>query len=772
VAPKKEKKSFFSYVADGWRSGWARGGITREPGFLSRLLDAAGGIRGSKHPDELRETIALRAEVAELWAASPLAGADPDEWVKDLLIEALDSVEVCPASPILFAMDGVVRSLMFEDGLTGVPDPDFSQELTLEEGMTLRRYLYAQRRFLRNYDRYMEVWRRKLVIILAGVMSHFPPEVFWDDEEEGDQAFSVALPDLLVDAPECIERLIVTLDDSDVTETKLFERTREQLLDNLLVASGMPAGARRQDEVKKPFVPPTKQAGLTGGELAATYLSGTPFAELFDVSIPFGIPQAARFEHCHIVAGTGHGKTQTLQAMLARDLEAARRGECSVIVIDSQGDLISTITRLEHFRPQAEASLADRLVLIDPNDIEHPVCLNLFDVGQERIEQYGVVEREKIINGTVSLYSYIFGALLGAELTQRQAVIFEYLARLMFQIPDATIITLLDLLEDGELFRPYMARLSGTSRRFFEREFFDRSFDQNKKQIRARLWGLLSNPTVERMFAHPRNKVDVFEAVNRGSVLLINTAKDLLKAQGCSFLGRFFIALIWQAAIQRAVLPRSGRLPTFVYIDEAHDYFDESVDGLLNQARKFGFGVTLAHQHLEQPSRALLASLMASTSVKLAGGVNDKDARAFAREMRCNEDFIRDMRKRERDTEFACWIKNVTMRPLRLAVPFGVLESMPRLERGDYQALLAMNRARYAATEADTIDMPDVFEAVAEDEAPCYGRAPRDAEVSVDGEEVRPPREGSAGEEREASRGASTRPRPSPSSLDDEDFFE
>jgi hypothetical protein len=44
------------------------------------------------------------------------------------------------------------------------------------------------------------------------------------------------------------------------------------------------------------------------------------------------------------------------------------------------------------------------------------------------------------------LYDYIFGGLLGAELTQKQNVIFRYLARLMLAIPDAIILTLKDVM--------------------------------------------------------------------------------------------------------------------------------------------------------------------------------------------------------------------------------------------------------------------------------------------------------------------------------------
>ena len=68
----------------------------------------------------------------------------------------------------------------------------------------------------------------------------------------------------------------------------------------------------------------------------------------------------------------------------------------------------------------ALSSIADRIVLIDPNDIEYPPCLNLFDFGLERLTRYDIVEREKLVNGAIALYEYMFGALLGADLTQRQ----------------------------------------------------------------------------------------------------------------------------------------------------------------------------------------------------------------------------------------------------------------------------------------------------------------------------------------------------------------
>ena len=176
----------------------------------------------------------------------------------------------------------------------------------------------------------------------------------------------------------------------------------------------------------------------------------------------------------------------------------------------------------------------------------------------------------------------MFGALLGAELTQKQGVIFRYLARLMMAIPGATIHTLLDIMQEPELVQPHVGKLDGLARRFFEREFPQANFDDTRQQILNRLWGVLANPVLERMFASERNAIDLFSALNEGKIVLINTAKDLLKRDGCQILGRFFIAMVAQAAIERSTIPPNRRRSTFVYVDEAYEYFDDQIEELLN----------------------------------------------------------------------------------------------------------------------------------------------------------------------------------------------
>jgi hypothetical protein len=56
--------------------------------------------------------------------------------------------------------------------------------------------------------------------------------------------------------------------------------------------------------------------------VAKAYFGGTPLADFLATPLPFAIPFHTRFEHTHIVGGSGHGKTQLLQHLLLRDLDA------------------------------------------------------------------------------------------------------------------------------------------------------------------------------------------------------------------------------------------------------------------------------------------------------------------------------------------------------------------------------------------------------------------------------------------------------------------
>tara|TARA_R110002074_G_scaffold104113_4_gene224729 strand:- start:5950 stop:8025 length:2076 start_codon:yes stop_codon:yes gene_type:complete len=432
---------------------------------------------------------------------------------------------------------------------------------------------------------------------------------------------------------------------------------------------------------------PIYPADYKGDDVIDMYLAGTQLRDLFSLRTPFEIPKERRFEHMHIVAGSGHGKTQTLQYFIAKDLDAVAAGDKSVVVIDSQGDLINNILRAKVLPPE-------QIVLIDPEDISFPVSLNLFSVGQERLEHYDPLERERLTNSIIELYDFVLGSLLSAGMTAKQSVVFRYVTRLMFHIPDATIHTLRELIEPGGTakYQDHIAKLDGTPRRFFETEFDSKEFANTKTQVLRRLYGVLENQTFERMFSHPQSKFDMFTEINAGKLILINTCKSLLKEQGTEVFGRFFIALIAQAAQERATLPVRDRIPTMVYIDEAQDYFDQNISVILSQARKYKVGMVMAHQYLGQLSNGLQEAFEANTSIKLAGGVSARDARALSGQLAVDAQMIQHQPK----GTFATFIRGLTDRAVPMSWPFFILEDLPNTTKEERAAIRQHSRASYA----------------------------------------------------------------------------
>lgn len=709
-------------------------------------------VAGGTVSRELEATRASWAETEAAWRASSFASQPLSDLVLDFVRSLFPHMPRMPATPILVALCEATETI-----LRGEPIGEYEANWAIiasdvEAAVELRQMMVRRRRWCLDYGRMIRIVDRQLRGAYLDLISALPEGAFSEWDGESPQGFGVPLIELFEKPAEVIGTLLLFPYDDDTLKLDVFLPLRRTLERNLKIASRIPLTEDIVDHQAK-VIAPGLQKGMPPADLADLYLADTPFRSLMELPVPFEVPASARFEHCHIIGGTGHGKTQLMQSLIHADLIAAKTDRRSVVVIDSQGDLISKLSRLALFDPDDPDSLANRLVVIDPTDVEFPAALNLFDAHLARLADYRPVDRERVLNGVIELYEVFFGALLGAELTQKQGVIFKYLARLMLTIPGATIHTLMQLMEDGKPFRAHMDALDGSARYFFQTEFFHPSFTATKRQILKRLWGVLSTPAFERMFAQEANKLDLFQALQNGKIVLINTAKELLKEEGSQLFGRFFIALLAQAALERSTVAENDRTPTFVYVDEAQEYFDDRIETILTQARKYRVGLTLAHQTLDQLSPRLRSAIHANTSLKCAGGVSARDARALADEMHTSADFIESMRRRGGRTEFAVWLKNQTPHSIRLSAPLGFVEGQPILTEEAFEQLQAANRERYCGTLADvlTISPPAAASTAEPDRRPSPEAkpmppkpgvaAPPAAEAASVSETVRAPRD-------------------------------
>ena len=690
------------------------------PGHLSRQIRKK--FFGIGFNRDVASAVSLSEEITRKLERQNLSTIDGlQAFASEVAVEALADIGVVDASqhPLHQHLTNLLLSLIEYEGWFALPRQGSNFPEQRSELWAIEDQIKRVQTIIENIDEVKRLGAALLRELIAPLVEQQPQILSaTSNRTSSDIRFETNLLDVLENQSAIVEGMLQLPFAPDFEPLVLTPRLQDQLEYNLHVASGGIPGD--QSSVRTPKLP-TKQSAIPDNKVSEAYLGGAPLLQLFDYPLTLNLPQETRFEHHHIVAGSGHGKTQTLQHLILHDLEAVQRGEASIIVIDSQSDLINNMAGLEMFAPGKP--LADRLVLIDPTDIEWPVALNLFDVGLERLDQYSQLDRERLTNSILELYDFVLGTLLDAGMTQKQTVIFRYITRLLLRIPNATIHTLRELLEkDGYAkYEEHIEKLEGSAKAFFENEFNSSEFNRTKQQVLRRLYGILENQTFERMFSHPKSKLDLFSEMNAGKVILINTAKDLLKENGTEIFGRFFIAMIAQAAQERATVDKQERMPTFVYVDEANDYFDQNIGIILSQARKYNVGMVLAHQYLGQLDGKLHEAIATNTAIKFAGGVSAKDARSLANDLRTDATFV----EKQNKLSFAAFIKGQTNNAVSLFIEPGQMEGLSRMSGDDRDEQREKMRDRYAVhysalsesnkpiadknTEADDNGEPDVW---------------------------------------------------------------
>lgn len=574
-----------------------------------------------------------------------------------------------------------MASLLYErEGLNPPPPPDYTNLEGIARGTYKDLLLSIQRRAL-NRKQTLEIFSDAFVEACLALIKRLPSLATGQDDafESYKTKPSIPLTALVADIGDTLDAIVKPFLSEAVQECGLYKHLVAQFRENV-----------------------QKVGKKTPDNPIEAYLSGTPLAALFGAKIPFEIPMDDRMEHTVIVGGTGHGKTQLLQSIIAADLESD--DPPAMVVIDSTGAMVQRIQKLALFNGR----LKDRLLIIDP-ELDPVPALNPFDISAARFGAYESVQREQIQGEVIDLFNYVFSTI-NNPLTTRMQTAFAFMVRLILSIPGSNIHTLLQLLDDDPpkgnydqaTFKQHIDKLDPTTQHFFKAQYYTGRDGGLREQIRGRVFDILRVPAFERMFSSV-NKVDFFTEMNRGSIILVNTSENLLKVASATF-GRYIVARVMAAAFERATIAPDQRKPALLIVDECAPYLDDTFEKLLTRVRQFKLGVVMAFQHLEQTSEKVRSAIASSTSIKYAGGLGYTDSRWLSREMRVEPEFImaqkRDAKRPPQYTHFACYVRNLTDQGVSLTVPFLTLEKMREMTDAEHAAMLERNRARVSAPAA------------------------------------------------------------------------
>ena len=487
--------------------------------------------------------------------------------------------------------------------------------------------------------------------------------------------FTVPLVYVLERPKQFIHNLFLETHDDRFTTPNYLQSLRGHLWTNLCYASG----SEPSDPKKK--LKFATESDLPLDEIVDVYLRGTPFHDLLLTPVPLRLDIKQMYQHVHLLAGSGGGKSVAIENLIRH----FSMQDCSIVLIDPHSQLVQKLAR---------ADLGRDVILLDPRDsLKHPISLNPFALNEERMASYDDVTREQVTAGAIETFINLFQNL-GIPLTGKQDVFFRACIRMLLLLPtvegrNATIRDMLDLMRDPTPYGRAIQHLPELQREFFEKDFMSKTFDQTRDQIRYRLQAIISEPLMQAMFCSPETKVDFFSELNRGTIILVDSAKDFLKTEGSASFSKFIVSLILKAILERAAT--TERKPILFFIDEAASCFSRDISSMLEEVRKYNAGVILAHQEMGQCTPSLAASIHSNTSTKMCTLVSAADASTMAREMRCDADFVHD----QPALQFAAFIRGVT----KAAISIPVSYPTPLPQRENYQAFLEQNRRRISVPQ-------------------------------------------------------------------------
>jgi type IV secretory pathway VirB4 component len=333
-----------------------------------------------------------------------------------------------------------------------------------------------------------------------------------------------------------------------------------------------------------------------------------------------------RLQHLYILGATGSGKTKLIEFLIRQDILSGR-GLC---LIDPHGDLYQNILKflgellLQGVSPRIAKHIRNKLVLIEPSNLKWTMGFN-------------PLEAENINHYTQTLeFMGIFKRLWADAYwgPRMEELLRNTLMTLSFN--GLTLLEAKALLTDSAFREQLVANMSRTE----TREYWLYRYNQLSEKMQAtyrepilnRLSIFVSDPFIRSMVGQIKSTIDFRKIMDQGKWLLVNLSKGQLKGNA-SLLGALIIAKFQLSALSRVDLPEERRIPFFLFVDEFQNFLGDDFETILSEARKYGLGLVLAHQNIDQLDRQLRSAILGNTLTQVFFRLSSQDATTLSSEL-------------------------------------------------------------------------------------------------------------------------------------------
>lgn len=336
---------------------------------------------------------------------------------------------------------------------------------------------------------------------------------------------------------------------------------------------------------------------------------------------PVYLPPKVRQTHMHIIGGTGKGKSKLIESMIRQDILSGQ-GLC---LIDPHGQLCDDVLAW----CQAKKITKTRSVLLfEPAEEDWAFAFNPLKVDSGQLSyhvDFMVKAFAKVWGGEntdqTPLFERCITAILWLLAEQGRPLID---ARYLIDRTDPTV-------------RRYLAEKLQNPDIRREWDYFNtlkpRPFNDEFGSTINRMGRFLRSPTIKSIIGQVEDPIDFRRVMDEGAVLLVNLGtKGNLSREEARLLGTLMVNDLFMKALDRQASCR----PFYLYIDECARFLNDDIHYILDETRKFGLHLILAHQRLGQLREAgenIYNAVMSIENKAILGGIFKDDAQELAQQV-------------------------------------------------------------------------------------------------------------------------------------------
>ena len=343
---------------------------------------------------------------------------------------------------------------------------------------------------------------------------------------------------------------------------------------------------------------------------------------------PLRVPRSKRVYHHHVIGSSGSGKSKFLEALMREDLLSGQ-GFC---LIDPHGTLYNEIERFAAYR-----DLNREILFLNLSQPEHIVGFNFFSRNRD-----GDVSVQVDSRITATLHAWgVENADLTPTLERILRLVYTSLLDADLTLPQIAI--LLDFSEKDIRDRIIQKIQNNLIRREWQ-ELSDltkvQAFREEILSAKNRLFRLLTSTALMRFLGVKDRSINLVDAMDKQKVILVNLARsEHLSLENA----RMFGSLLVNQFFEEATLRKKGYfgddpMPFHLYLDEFQNFVSLDLCNMLDEVRKFGLFLTLAHQRFGQLNEDIEDAILTNCRIKTVfGGLRVEDAKRMAEELFINK---------------------------------------------------------------------------------------------------------------------------------------